>query len=59
MSRDLDWAMDVTVDELEGSGCSRMRCWEGIGMHLASFTGFTYWIRISLRIKPETRHQVT
>ena len=27
-------------------------------MHLASFTGFTYWIRESLRIKLDTLHQV-
>ena len=58
--RDLDWAMmNVTVHKLEGFRCSGVQNGEGIGMHLASFTGFTYWIRVCLRIKPETCHQVT
>jgi hypothetical protein len=42
MSRDLHRAIDVTVDELEGFGCSGVQNGEGIGMHLASFIGFTY-----------------
>ena len=59
MSGDLDRAMDITVDELEWFGGSGVRSGKGIGMHLASFAGFTYWIRVCLRIKPETCHQVT
>jgi hypothetical protein len=51
--------MDVTVDELEQFEGSGVQSGEGIGIHLASFAGFTYWIRVCLRIKPETYHQVT
>ena len=42
MCGDLDWAMDFTVDELEWFGCSGVQNREGIGVHLASFIGFTY-----------------
>ena len=59
MSGDLHRAMDVTVNELEQVGGSGVQSGEGIGMHLAGFAGFTYWIRVCLRIKPETCHQVT
>jgi len=50
---------EVPLGCISNTGRSGVRNGEWISMHLASFTGFTYWIRISLRIKPETRHQVT
>ena len=59
MVHDLFCILAITVHELEGFGCSGVRNREGIGMHLASFAGFTHWIRVCLRIKPETCHQVT
>ena len=55
---DLHRTMHITVDKLEGSGGCRVRSGEGICMHLSSFASFTYWVRISLGIKPETCHQV-
>jgi hypothetical protein len=52
----LHWTMHIAVNKLERPGSSELGGWEGICMHLASFTGFTYQIRIGLRIKLETRH---
>ena len=54
----LDRAMHITVDELEGFWGPGGRRREGICMHLSSFAGFTYWIRVCLWIKLKTRHQV-
>ena len=51
-------AMDITVDKLEVSGSSRSGGRERVSMHLASFAGFIYCIRVCLRIKLDSCDQV-
>jgi hypothetical protein len=58
VSGHLDRAMHIAVDKLKGPRGSCGGRGKGVCMHLSSFAGFTYWIRFSFWIKPETSHQV-